>query len=167
MRPQSDEQSAYSPLDLMGYVYAVLYSNNYRDAFSDQLKSEFPRIPYPTSKEVFWKLSKAGSELISYHTLQNQFNDLPYEFVGNDTATIEKPFYKDNRIYINKNCYFTAAPEYLWNFTIGAYQPLQKWLKDRKKTTLSIEDITHYKKIIAALKRTEELMAEIDFIFEF
>ena len=44
---------------------------------------------------------------------------------------------------------------------------MQKWLKDRKKTTLSAEDIEHYKKIITALRLTEELMAEIDQVVEF
>ena len=44
---------------------------------------------------------------------------------------------------------------------------MQKWLKDRKKTMLSTEDIEHYKKIIAALRLTEELMAEIDQVVEF
>jgi hypothetical protein len=35
------------------------------------------------------------------------------------------------------------------------------------KTMLSAEDIEHYKKIIAALKHTEELMTEIDQVIEF
>ena len=39
--------------------------------------------------------------------------------------------------------------------------------EDQKKTALSAEDIEHYKKIIAALKLTEELMAEIDLVVEF
>jgi hypothetical protein len=49
---------------------------------------------------------------------------------------------------------------------IGGYRPLQKRLRDRRKTMHSAEDIEHYKKIIAALKLTEELMAEIDQVME-
>ena len=72
-----------------------------------------------------------------------------------------------DRVYISKTQYFDNVPQAQWEQYIGGYQPLQKWLKDRKKTMLSTEDIEHYKKIIAALRLTEELMAEIDQVVEF
>ena len=53
------------------------------------------------------------------------------------------------------------------NLLIGGYQPMQKWLKDRKNTFLSEKDIEHYKRIIAALKLTQRLMTQIDEIVEF
>jgi hypothetical protein len=39
---------------------------------------------------------------------------------------------------------------------------LDKWLKDRKGRALSYDDITHYQKIVVALKETIRLMREID-----
>ena len=42
------------------------------------------------------------------------------------------------------------------------FQSAQKWLKDRKKRTLTNSDIEHYQKIIVALSETERLMKEID-----
>ena len=50
----------------------------------------------------------------------------------------------------------------VWEFQIGGYQVLYKWLKDRKGRKLSIDDIIHYQKIIVALGQTIRLMAEID-----
>lgn len=58
------------------------------------------------------------------------------------------------------------VPEVAWNFYIGGYQPAQKWLKDRKGRELSFEDILHYQKIIVALKRTDEIMKEIDGVWK-
>lgn len=58
--------------------------------------------------------------------------------------------------------YFAQVPEVAWNFYIGGYQPAQKWLKDRKGRTLSMDDIFHYQKIIVALAETDRLMKEID-----
>ena len=66
------------------------------------------------------------------------------------------------RVFINPTQYFDNVPEISWNFFIGGYQPAQKWLKDRKGRTLSYDDIIHYQKIIVALKRTAEVMEEID-----
>ena len=51
-----------------------------------------------------------------------------------------------------------------WNFHIGGYQVCQKWLKDRQKEhrTLTYDELTHYQKVIVALKETIRLMAEVD-----
>lgn len=45
------------------------------------------------------------------------------------------------------------------------YQVLDKWLKDRRDRTLSMEDIRHYCRIVTALAKTIELQAEIDRIY--
>lgn len=45
---------------------------------------------------------------------------------------------------------------------MSAYQPAQKWLKDRKGRKLEFEDIFHYQKIIVVLSETDRLMKEID-----
>jgi len=46
--------------------------------------------------------------------------------------------------------------------TIGGYQPAEKWLKDRRDRTLSMEEIQHYQKIIVALMETGRIMGEVD-----
>jgi hypothetical protein len=45
---------------------------------------------------------------------------------------------------------------------IGGYQPLEKWLKDRKGRTLGYDDILHYMRVVVALRETRRLMGEID-----
>ena len=154
-------------LQLFDYIYAVLYSPKYREKYKEFLKIDFPRVPYPTDKETFWKLVEIGSELRKCHLMQTEFDVSAYSFIDDGTNEVIKPEYKNGRVYINKTQYFDNVPQAQWEQYIGGYQPLQKWLKDRKKTKLSADDIEHYKKIIAALKRTEELMKEIDKIVEF
>lgn len=46
-----------SPEDLLDYIYAILHSSNYREKFKEQLKYQFPRIPYPQNEEEFKKLA--------------------------------------------------------------------------------------------------------------
>lgn len=52
----------------------------------------------------------------------------------------------------------------MWEFKIGGYQVLSKWLKDRKKAkrTLSFDDILHYQKVVVDLKETMKIMEEIN-----
>jgi len=66
------------------------------------------------------------------------------------------------RVYINKTQYFEGIEPEVWEFRIGGYQVLQKWLKDRKSRKLSFDDLFHYQKIVVALKETIRLMGEID-----
>ncbi|WP_296726632.1 type ISP restriction/modification enzyme [Ruminococcus sp.] len=149
-------------LQLFDYIYAILYSPKYREKYKEFLKIDFPRVPYPTDQDTFWKLVEIGGKLRECHLMQTEFDTAAYSFIGDGTNEVVKPEYKNGRVYISKTQYFDNVPQAQWEQYIGGYQPLQKWLKDRKKTMLSAEDIEHYKKIIAALKLTEELMAEID-----
>ena len=66
----------------------------------------------------------------------------------------------NQRVYINKGQYFECVSPEVWNFPIGGYQVCQKWLKDRKGRTLSYDELTHYQKIIVALKETIRPMDE-------
>ncbi len=76
--------------------------------------------------------------------------------------TVDRPTYKDGKVFINKDQYFGNVPEVAWNFYIGGYQPAQKWLKDRKGRTLTNSELEHYQKIIVALTMTDKIMSEID-----
>ena len=154
-------------LQLFDYIYAVLYSPQYRKKYEEFLKIDFPRVPYPTDQETFWKLVEIGGKLRECHLMQTEFDTAAYSFIGDGTNEVVKPEYKNGRVYISKTQYFDNVPQAQWEQYIGGYQPLQKWLKDRKKTMLSTEDIEHYKKIIAALRLTEVLMAEINQVVEF
>lgn len=167
--PNSDggKTDSFAPIDLLDYIYAVLYSPKYREKYKEFLKIDFPRVPYPTDQETFWKLVEIGGKLRKCHLMQTEFDTEPYSFIGDGTNEVVKPEYKNGRVYISKTQYFDNVPQAQWEQYIGGYQPLQKWLKDRKKTALSAEDIEHYKKIIADLRLTEELMAEIDQVVEF
>jgi len=63
---------------------------------------------------------------------------------------------------INSTQYFGGVPAEVWNFKIGGYQVCDKWLKDRKGRVLSGEDISHYQRVVVALRETIRLMGEID-----
>jgi hypothetical protein len=39
---------------------------------------------------------------------------------------------------------------------------MYRWLKDRKGRTLTYDDLTHYQKIVVAIKETMRTMREID-----
>ena len=70
------------------------------------------------------------------------------------------------KVKINETQYFDHIPEAAYNFYIGGYQPLQKWLKDRKGEALTFEDIRHYEEMVHAITETIRLMEQIDNIYK-
>ena len=90
----------------------------------------------------------------------DEADDVAFDDAGG--SEVVKVAWKDGAVNINKESRFADVDEATWNQYIGGYQPLQKWLKDRKGRKLSDADVSHYKRIVRALRRTAALMAEID-----
>ena len=166
-------KNTFAPIDILDYIYAVLHSPTYREKYKEFLKIDFPRVPYPhnvgTNRDLsaiqnkFWQLVKLGGELRQIHLLESAVVEhyiTQYPIDGNNE--VEKPVFKDGKVFINDTQYFANVPEVAWNFYIGGYQPAQKWLKDRKGRKLDFDDIFHYQKIIVALTETDRIMKEID-----
>lgn len=59
------------PEDIFDYIYSVLHSPNYREKYKEFLKIDFPRVPYPTNKDTFFKLVERGRELRVLHLLES------------------------------------------------------------------------------------------------
>lgn len=162
---KTDEAGTFAPIDLLDYIYAVLHSPSYRETYKEFLKIDFPRVPYPSDPAKFWQLVALGGELRQTHLLENTApSSVRYPISGDNI--VDKPRFEEGRVFINATQYFEGVPALAWNFYIGGYQPAQKWLKDRKGRTLSMEDVVHYQNIIAALVNTDRLMTDIDVLMK-
>jgi predicted helicase len=153
----------FAPIDILDYIYAVLHSPTYREKYKEFLKIDFPRVPYPKDKDIFWQLVKLGGEIRQIHLLESPTVEkyiTQYPIDGDNVVV--KPKYQDGKVYINDTQYFDNVPQTAWEFYIGGYQPAQKWLKDRKERKLEFDDILHYQKIIVALTETDRLMKEMN-----
>ena len=65
------DHKEFAPIDLLDYIYAVLHSPSYREKYKEFLKIDFPRVPYPTDMQTFWKLVALGGELREIHLLES------------------------------------------------------------------------------------------------
>jgi predicted helicase len=160
-----DLEETFGPEDIFNYAYAVFHSPTYRSRYAEFLKIDFPRLPLTSDKGLFRALVAKGAELVSLHLMESpKLNNLitKYPVVGPNQVETVRYDEANQRVYINKSQYFAGISPEVWNFHIGGYQVCQKWLKARKGRTLSYDDLTHYQKIIVALKETIRLMEEID-----
>jgi predicted helicase len=162
---RGDLEQTFGPEDIFNYTYAMFHSPTYRTRYAEFLKIDFPRLPLTSDKELFKALAEKGAELVSLHLMESSaLNTTITRYLVTGSNAVDKVSYNDNnqRIYINKTQYFEGIPPEVWNFHIGGYQVCQKWLKDRKGRTLTYDELTHYQKVIVALKETIRLTAEID-----
>ena len=156
-----------TPEDIFYYIYGVFYSNIYRKTYAEFLKIDFPRVPFTAVHDLFKKVGELGRELADLHLLKSQALSPPVaKYQGSsDNDRVEKITYKEDeqRIYINKDKYFEGIAPEVWNYHIGGYQVLNKYLKDRKGRIM--DDAPHYCRIVTALSKTLKIQKKIDEIY--
>ncbi|MFA6523534.1 MAG: type ISP restriction/modification enzyme [Candidatus Peribacteraceae bacterium] len=161
-----DGKKNFGPEDLFDYIYAVLHSPTYRERYKEFLKIDFPRLPFTSDAKLFWKLVSFGREIRSLHLLESsRLEKLITRYPLDGSNVVERVDFEGKekgRVCINETQYFDDVPRVAWEFFIGGYQPAQKWLKDRKGRTLTVDDIMHYQRMIVALVETEKLMNKVD-----
>ncbi|GAA7156273.1 DNA methyltransferase [Helicobacter pylori] len=167
---------SFEPLEVLGYIYALLYSPNYRKRYKDFLKADYPKILFTKNKDLFRVLSLLGIELIGLHVLNKE--SLNYSFEKLKDATIGESCYKEahdrnpiikkpshnepeQRLYINHNAYFRGVSEEIYDYRIGGYCVLDKYLKSHKNEPC---DFDHVSNIIKVIARTIEIQKTLGFL---
>ena len=168
---KGDFEAAFGPEDVFHYIYALLHSSEYRRRYVDFLKSDFPHIPLTSNRKLFAGLVALGQSLVSLHLMEAEVDD-------KITFPLEGPCRVDNvryvtptkgnegQVWINRNQYFEGITPDIWAFSIGGYNPAEKWLKSRKGRNLSFDEVNCYCKICAILAETIQIMASIDKIID-
>jgi predicted helicase len=154
----------YTGEEILGYIYAVLHAPTYRARYAEFLRIDFPRVPFPKTADDFETLSGLGWALIQAHLLRELPRRGLAAYHGRGDHTVEAVRYApaEQAIAINKTQSFKPVPQAVWDFHIGGYQVLDKYLKSRKGRVLSLDEINHVGAIADSLAFTIAQMAEID-----
>ncbi|WRB28630.1 N-6 DNA methylase [Helicobacter pylori] len=166
----------FEPLEVLGYIYALLYSPNYRKRYEDFLKADYPKILFTKNKDLFRALSLLGIELIGLHVLNQEslnhsFNKLKDPTIGEScykeehdrNPIIKKPSHNEpeQRLYINHSAYFRGVSEEIHNYMIGGYGVLDKYLKSHKNESCDFDRVSNIIKVIAC---TIEIQKTLGFL---
>lgn len=165
---KAGKRNVVAPQDFFNYTYTILHSPAYRLRYAEFLKIDFPRLPLTSNKELFRELCRLGERLVDLH-LMNKHGEITTRYPEAGDNCVEKVRYTEpgqgaetGRVWINKRQYFDNVSLDVWEFRIGGYQVCEKWLLDRKGRNLTYDDLTHYQRIVSALRETIRLMADID-----
>ncbi|GAA9160981.1 DNA methyltransferase [Helicobacter pylori] len=165
---------SFEPLEILGYVYALLYSPNYRKRYEEFLKADYPKILFTKNKDLFRALSLLGIELIGLHVLNQESLNYSFEKLKDDTIgescyiemhernpIIKKPSHNEQRLYINHSAYFSGVSQEIYDYRIGGYCVLDKYLKSHKNESCKFDHVTRIIKVIA---RTIEIQKTLGFL---
>lgn len=151
--------------DVFDYIYAILHSPSYRQRYGEFLRLDFPHIPFTSDLTLFTSLAAKGNKLMQLHTMQStelEMKDTESPIHGEGSNEVEMIRYEGNRVWINKDQYFTPVGVAAWEFHVGGYRVCERWLFDRTGQVLTWNEMVHYAKVTRAVQRTVELMDEIN-----
>ncbi len=155
-----------TPEEVLAYIYAVFYSPTYRQKYAQELRTDFPRVPFTAEASLFRQMADLGAQLINLHLLRGPGLDPPLvKYQGRGEDQIEKVRYEPatRRVYINADKYFEGVTPEMWEYPIGGYQVLGKYLKDRQDRRM--EDPVRYIHIATAIARTMGIQEQIDEVY--
>jgi predicted helicase len=130
---------AIEKTDIFRYVYAVLHDPTYREKYAQNLKREFPRIPfYPD----FWRWAEWGKTLMDLHIGYEAVEpwplartDIPDEKARKNGASpkaVLKADRDNGRIVLDSETTLSGVPAQAWEYKLGNRSALE-WILDQYK----------------------------------
>ena len=151
-----------SPVEVFDYIYGILHDPVYRRQYGEYLSRDFPRVPIIENEEVFRIYVTAGERLRKLHLMQTKIPaTLALEPSTAADLEIGAVKYKDGVLHLNTNKQIHGIAEDVWNYRIGGYQVIDKWLKSHKGKTMTIDDFDHIANIVGLLAETIKIQEEL------
>ena len=162
LKDKSEEQ-------ILAFIYANLFNPTYRKKYLEYLKIGFPRVNFEVSESEFETFAKIGQRLIDLHLLKNIPNDESIALKFSDKAdkqkpnfTLEKPRFIDDKIMLNKDLEIVGIAKSIFEFSIGGYKVLDKWLKYRVGKALSKAELEHLVNVACIIKEMIKIQNELE-----
>jgi predicted helicase len=121
------------------YVYGVLHDPVYREKYAQNLKREFPRIPFYTD---FWKWTDWGAKLMALHIDYEKVEPWPLKRVDTVDKTAKKSgvapkvmlkaLKETSAVVLDSDTQLAAVPHEAWHYRLGNRSALE-WILDQYK----------------------------------
>jgi predicted helicase len=154
---------------LFYHALAIMHAPVYREDHAEYLAEDWPRIPLPETKE---KLMAGGALGKKVATLLDPLSDASallkdYSSLGQFTGNlkqlkIEKSEWKNEALHLSSTLRLENVPEAVWNYTLGGYPVLSKWLDYRKGRVLNLQEAQWLSAIVQRIAALLAMDTELD-----
>lgn len=165
-----------TPIEVFDYVYGILHDPIYCEKYEQYLCRDFPRVPvinepeeergegaFFVSEELYREYVAAGERLRKLHLMQIKSPaTLVLEPNTSDNMEIGAVKYKNGVLQLNANKRITGISQAVWDYQIGGHQVLDKWLKEHKGETLTIDSFAHIENIVGLLEETIQIREKLE-----
>lgn len=157
-----------TPSEVFDYVYGILHDPVYYEKYEQYLCRDFPRVPvinepeeertegtFFVREDLYREYVVTGERLRKLHLMQIK---VPAELMLDpntpDDMEIGAVKYKNGVLQLNSNKRITGISQDVWKYQIGGHQVLDKWFKEHKGETLTIDSFTHIQNVVGLLEET-------------
>jgi hypothetical protein len=110
---------------------------------------------FHVSEDMFRAYAAAGERLRKLHLMQVKVPaELGIEPNTSDDMEIGSIKYKDGVLHLNASKRILGISAGVWEYRIGGYQVLDKWLKSHRGEALTIDNFEHICNIVGLLAET-------------
>ena len=166
-------RKSITPENIFFYVYGLLNSNIYKNVYREFLIQDVPRVYFIDSFESFNKISLLGERLARLHLKgsigkkiclkRKDKNSKSHIGIIKHEIKYER---ERKRLWINKEEYFENIDPISWEYKIGSFKVLDKWLKDLKGNEFTEELISRFSSIVLTLDESFKIINQIDIILK-
>ena len=190
------ESMSAEPEDLFHHVLATLHDPAYREANAGGLRMGWPRIPLPTDAAEFAASAERGRLLARLLDTESNVDDLldpsiavptkidgtqmqPADFTvtagwghfGANQAVMPGQGKVERRgdvvdVYLNDRAYWRDVPVKVWEYRLGGYQVLKKWLSYRESKvlgrSLSVSEVSWWSEVARRVAGILEVAEGLD-----
>ncbi|MGB3478778.1 MAG: type ISP restriction/modification enzyme [bacterium] len=186
--------------ELFYHTVAILQSPQYRKENHDLLNQKWPRIPIPKTRKLLGFSAEVGKQVailmqpderikeVTEYPYYEHFRNLaipsstgggelntqvtvPYWAKGKWIQSSEKPAKKiTGDLYWNETCFWKNVPKNIYEFSIGGYPIIKKWLsyrhKNKLKRSLTIKEIEYVTEMTRRIAAMIELGIKLDLNYQ-
>jgi hypothetical protein len=158
--------TAPTPEDVFGYVYSRLWSRAFHDQYPDELRQDWPHVPFPGSFERFTAHARLGWKLAQIHLGWERtgsrpwlHGELPVRLPAQGSS-----FEHDggDRLHLGLGeGYLAPVGRDVTAFQVGGHPAVAGWIRRRAGRRLGAQDIEELSRLIGAFEATRRIEREL------
>ncbi len=167
--------------EIFHWIYAVVHSPGYRQQYGVPLRVDFARVPWPQDVDHMRRVGQLGRQLsVAHRSVGEAALNMPHRESTAGTLSAapratHRPAGREpmgEHSPAGRNAHLSPARRTaevrasvaaeVWQYQVGGYAVLPRWLKQRRRRTLGSADTACLQRVITVIEQTIAVTGRID-----
>ncbi|MEZ4607815.1 MAG: type ISP restriction/modification enzyme [Deinococcales bacterium] len=172
--PRPTEEAFRLTSALFYHTLAILHTPKYREDHEEYLSEDWPRIPLPKMRDQLEEGEELGKQIANLLDPLSDTSGVLAEvqtlgkFAGqlDELKITSNPYWENNILHLSESLRLENVPKDVWDYTLGGYPVLNKWLSYRKDRLLNTSDALWLCEIIQRIAVLIRKSDQLDTFYE-